>query len=735
MPRRVGAGLLPAVRTAGLLITLVTLVTVQAGFLPGIAPTPGAAAAPSTRHADHLTLVKQSPWVGPNAPDQDLTMGLRITTGTPRAALKLSFTVYHPLSTRSAFDETLSGRSLGSVAAQSPGIALSGFSTDSQGVTHVTIPVRGDTTPTGTGNWTADLGCRPGSCANVYPVKVTLSDSSGPGAQLITYLVYDDPSATSQPLRLALVVPVGLAPPAADGAGHVPAPTPGALGTLEGLLGALSAAPAVPVTLAPDPATLDELVVSGHGHTASEVAALSGSPARQTVAGPFVPVDAGALVGAGLPGELTAQRRRGGDVLGAPGIGVHATRGTWVARTALDQAAVDQLAPDDPHLVVPPGSVSGPTGPLTPTQPFTVAPAPGSTGAAHVTAVLSDAGLGARLVSAKGAGAALAAVQMLAEASLIYYEVPNLRGPGGTPAPRGVVAVAPAAWAPGPPFVSSVLAGLAGNPVIQPVTLDQLFAQVPVGADNQATSRHVVVTPATAPASAVPTRLARALRAARARQVGFASALAGSAAGTTTAQGTDDLLLAAESSLLSARQQQAALAGFDTALNQRLRGLGVRSDTIRLTAGTASVPITLLRNTGYPVTVVVRLTSDKLRFPGAATQVPGAICKAPQVQSSAQRSSFSALCTLDHATNAVYVNMSARASGDFQIHVALESPRGDLVLAGGQLTVRSLSTSAVAIALSVGAALVLLVWWGRTVWRGKARRGAHIATRPRGSTA
>ena len=742
VPRRVGAILLLAVK-AGLLITLgtlMTLVTVLAGLLPGTGRTPTAAAAPSARHTDHLTLVRQSPWVGPNDPNQDLTMGLRITTGVPRAALKLSFTVYHPLSTRSAFDETLSGRSLGSVAAQSPGIALSGFSTDAQGVTHVTIPVDGDTTPTGTGNWTADLGCRPGSCANVYPVKVTLGDASGSGAQLITYLVYDDPSSTSEPLRLALVVPLGLAPPTADGAGHVPAPTRGALGTLEGLVGAVTASPPVPVTLAPDPATLDELVVSGHGHTASEVAGLSGSSARQTLAGPFVPVDAGALVGAGLPGELSAQLHRGSDVLGAPAFGVHASKGTWVARTALDQAAVNQLAPDDGHMVVPPGSVSGPTGPLTPTQPFTLTPAAGSTGpvkgTGDVTAMVSDAGLGARLVSARGAGAALAAVQLLAEASLIYYEVPNLRGPGGTPAPRGVVAVPPAAWAPSTSFVSSVLAGLAGNPVVQAVTLDQLFAQVPVGADNQTTTRHLVTSTAgTATGATIPTHVARALRDARGRQTGFASALAGSAAGATTAQGVGDLLLAAESSLLSVRQQQAALAGYTSALNQRLRGLGVRSDTIRLTAGTASVPITLLRNTGYPVTVVVRLTSDKLRFPMADTQVPGAICKSPQVQTSADRSSFSALCTLDHATNAVYVNMSARASGDFQIHVALESPAGSLVLAGGQLTVRSLSTSAVAIALSVGAALVLLVWWGRTVWRGKARRGAHIAARPRGSTA
>ncbi len=321
-------------------------------------------------------------------------------------------------------------------------------------------------------------------------------------------------------------------------------------------------------------------------------------------------------------------------------------------------------------------------------------------------------------------------MQLLAEASLIYYEVPNLRGPGGTPTVRGVVAVPPAAWAPGASFVSSVLSGLTDNPVLQPVTVDQLFTQVAVGADNEATARHVVP-PTTA---GVQARTVRAIRAARARQSGFASAVAGSAAGATTAQVTDDLLLAAESSLLSARQQQAAVAGFNTALDQRLRGLGVRSDTIRLTAGTASVPITLLRNTGYPVTVVVRLTSDKLRFPMAHSQEPGAMCKAPHIQSSAQRSSFSALCTLDHATNAVYVNMSSRASGDFQIHVALESPRGNLVLAGGQLTVRSLSTSAVAIALSVGAVLVLLLWWGRTLWRGKTRRGAHTVARVRGST-
>ncbi len=193
-------------------ISILSAVTVLPALL-----TPGAASA-APRSSDHITLVSQSPWVGAAASNQDLTMGLRIRSSAPRGDLKLSFTVYHPLTTRSGFDETLSGRDLGSVTARSPSIPLTGFSTTAQGVTTVTIPVDGDTTPTGTGNWTADLGCQLGSCANVYPVKVTLTDSGSgtSGAQLITYLVYDDPASTSAPLRLALVVPLGLAPPVAE---------------------------------------------------------------------------------------------------------------------------------------------------------------------------------------------------------------------------------------------------------------------------------------------------------------------------------------------------------------------------------------------------------------------------------------------------------------------------------------------------------------------------------------
>src|SRR5271154_1196314 len=71
------------------------------GILPAILSPP--ASAPSGRHVDHLTLVRQSPWVGPNPPSQDLTMGLRIRSGAPTSALRLSFPVFRPVPTRSGF--------------------------------------------------------------------------------------------------------------------------------------------------------------------------------------------------------------------------------------------------------------------------------------------------------------------------------------------------------------------------------------------------------------------------------------------------------------------------------------------------------------------------------------------------------------------------------------------------------------------------------------------------------
>jgi beta-lactamase regulating signal transducer with metallopeptidase domain len=75
-------------------------------------------------------------------------------------------------------------------------------------------------------------------------------------------------------------------------------------------------------------------------------------------------------------------------------------------------------------------------------------------------------------------------------------------------------------------------------------------------------------------------------------------------------------------------------------------------------------------------------------------------------------------------TNVVYVNVRARTSGVFTVGITLESPAGGLQLSSGQIVVRSTATSIVGIVLSVGAVVVLAVWWVRT---SRKRRSLRLA--------
>ena len=71
---------------------------------------------------------------------------------------------------------------------------------------------------------------------------------------------------------------------------------------------------------------------------------------------------------------------------------------------------------------------------------------------------------------------------------------------------------------------------------------------------------------------------------------------------------------------------------------------------------------------------------------------------------------------LTQRVESVDVDVFARPSGDFPVIISVRSPEGGLVIPQAQFTVRSLSTSIVAIVLSAVAVAVLLLWWGRSPW-------------------
>jgi hypothetical protein len=219
---------------------------------------------------------------------------------------------------------------------------------------------------------------------------------------------------------------------------------------------------------------------------------------------------------------------------------------------------------------------------------------------------------------------------------------------------------------------------------------------------------------------------ARAVAAARAQWSGFAGSVTGSPAGTNVATALGDLLLQSEGQDLTPAEQRAGVDRFQNALSHQLALLSITSRDVRLTARTGSVPITVIKTAPYPVVAVLTVTSDKIAFSSGGAQISNTECRTPVVTSVAGVSKVSTQCTFIHGTNAVYIEMRSRVSGRFRMTVALDSPTSAVQLASGQLTVQSMSTSAVAIALSAAAGAVLLGWWGRTMWRGRrTRRGAH----------
>src|SRR5262249_44431152 len=93
---------------------------------------------------------------------------------------------------------------------------------------------------------------------------------------------------------------------------------------------------------------------------------------------------------------------------------------------------------------------------------------PGVPANAKVNAFAADAGLMADFNNP--GGPVLAANQLLAEMAMIQVETPSYT--------RGVAVVPPAGWAENPTFISTLLAGLQGHPLLQAVTTSGLFSRV-----------------------------------------------------------------------------------------------------------------------------------------------------------------------------------------------------------------------------------------------------------------
>lgn len=659
--------------------------------------------------ASPLALLSQSPWV---TPGQAFDVHLHVGSGAGNAsALAVSVAVYPCLTSVSAFDQSLdsagpTGTPLSETASPLPLTSLRALL---GGGFDLSMPVAvGAAAPVAAAPFTITLAATDGQCqsypSGVYPVRIQLLSGANQIGALTTHLVYTEAGPTTERLRVAVVLPLqttqgpAARPTTAELAARpdsaLTSPSTAAIAGVTGVVSALAADPAVPVTLAASGQTIGVLADTAHLATLDQLGALAAS--HQFLSAPFTPVDATNLVASGLGPELSTQVARGSDALssGVPhGSGVSlptpagagAGLGAWVTNDVLDDPTLASLAADGySQVVLPADSVAS-----SPTNGSTAETFALGSGKGSITSVVSDSDLAARFTDDSG-DPVLAATQLASELAQLYYERPN------DVTARGVAVVAPNGWTDDPAFVATLLSALQNNPMVEPVSLSSLFALFPSTAPCRGGCRLT----ASGTSGGLPVT---AIRTERQRIAAFATAAVGA---KPLIEELGDLVLAGEAEQLHPSQQSAVLANTAAALDAQLGQLVVAGDrTVTLTSQQGTLEVTIVSNASYPVTATLTLNSDKLLFPNGTTQW----------------SQPSTLLLPSPHTNIVPVKVTTRASGTFKVDITLHSPSGALLLSSGSVDVRSTATSFVGIALTVGAVVVLGGWWIRT--SRKRRRG------------
>ena len=184
---------------------------------PAVASPPSGAAVVLASPAPALVLLSQTPWV---TPGQGFDLHLRTaSTSVPASRLGVAVSVYPCLSSVSGFDQSVGSGPIGTpVSSTTSPVGLSGLPVVAGGGIDLSMPVEVGGTGSGPGSDTAPFTIHllpvGGQCqsfpAGVFPVRVQLVDTARDSVlgSITTHLVYTEAGATTQRLRVAVVLPV-----------------------------------------------------------------------------------------------------------------------------------------------------------------------------------------------------------------------------------------------------------------------------------------------------------------------------------------------------------------------------------------------------------------------------------------------------------------------------------------------------------------------------------------------
>ena len=465
-------------------------------------------------------------------------------------------------------------------------------------------------------------------------------------------------------------------------------------GRLDALVAALSHLRNKSVDLVISPTLLDQLkrmaggysISTGDGRTRtvpqgtaesadaarvlSRLRAVASRPGVELIAYPLGDPSLPALLRGGMDGDLDKLlvngRQSVTSVLGRPDA-------LDVARppgSALDLLTLPKLAALGARTVlVDPGFLNFPKFLAPPTVKLT-------SGASSLTAVLPDPEVQA-LTRSNPNDPRLAAQLALGELAAIWLELP------GTPG-RGAAVMIPEKLPAPVGFYSAFLSLVRSSPWLQPTTASSFVAAIPPEVRRQVPARSY---PAFSPLYVE--RLERA----KSALAHFSKAIHG--ATPLIDRLRHNLLLADSGAFLAdAAAGQQFIGSVDKSARQVYGRIGITTSVVTLTSRAGFIPLTLENGSGYTVSVVLQLISDRrLEFSGGADRS----------------------ITLPPRDRTITVGVKSLANGRIPIRIRLVTPGQFLpeVIAERSVVVRSTAYNRVALFVTIGAALFLLAWWGR----------------------
>ncbi|HET9730369.1 MAG TPA: hypothetical protein VFR41_13140, partial [Acidimicrobiia bacterium] len=445
----------------------VALAVVSAMTLFGV---PGALAQSTTtttttpQSAAGVTLLSQSSWV---ALGGMFTMVLHLddTTLANRKGAAIGVRVHGSTGTRTAFDAAMNNGDLGGIVSQPDAIPIATLPRDRRGNVTVTFGLSGS-------NVRPTISVRrPG----VFPIEVGIVNAGSPTGTFVTWLVTVDANAAqpvAEPLRVAWLWQLVSDPATQPSGADDPAVTAELRthGRLDRIAGLLSRASGVPISLLVGPETAESWarLARSDAHYATGYKRLRTAVRRGpnlVLPAPYVPVDATALEQAGLGDQLSKEYVRGNDTLtalfGADHVGT--TRTAFLDPS--DDAAVDRLRQMlFAQIVVRENALQPVNHHLSAAQPFRMVLDNGSTALAASTAPFVE-----QLLDGD-APAAVKAARVIAAISEVEYEAPGMA--------RGIIVAPPTRWTPDVSTMTQILAGLRDNPLVKPVTVDDLLGTI-----------------------------------------------------------------------------------------------------------------------------------------------------------------------------------------------------------------------------------------------------------------